>query len=229
MYPSRILVALDGMDSSKALRLAENLAQHVAGFKVNDLLDEMGISICKRLASFGEVMADPKLSDIPNTMRNRARRYQDCTYLTVHTSNTSEALIAARNAIPDTCILGVTVLTSISDDDKNIEDQCEHIYGLETHLIVEKFASKAAHCNLGGIVCSAKELELLKNMYWAKRLKFVIPGVRSVGANTHDQKRVMTPAEAVQLGAHRVVIGREITDSASPVDAAKRINDNCAR
>lgn len=228
MPKHQILVALDGMLESRAITLAQDLQGIVAGFKVNDLLDVCGYQICDRLAECGEVMADPKLKDIPNTMFNRARHYGQCEFLTVHSSNTSAALQEAVRAAPETCVLGVTVLTSISDDSTNDDDRCEGIYGKPTAAIVQRFARKARQSGLGGIVCSAHELKWLSKLPEIQGMKFIVPAVRSPQADHHDQKRVMTPAEAIALGAYRVVIGREITDADDPIATAKRINADIA-
>ena len=232
---SRILVALDNVGIFKnAMRLAEELAPYVAGFKLNDALDVGGITMCAAMKQFGEVMADAKLHDIPNTMRNRTQVYAhaECTYLTVHAGNTIEALVAAQEAAGKTLLLGVTVLTSVD------EGECAEIYydrghrgftinsrGSHIEQKVLEFASRTRKAQLAGMVCSPKELGLV-NQSENKALLKVIPGVRSPGASAHDQKRVMTPAEAVLAGAYRIVVGREILEAKDPANAAKRINDD---
>jgi orotidine-5'-phosphate decarboxylase len=234
---SHIIVALDNLGVFKSVtKWAEQLAPYVAGFKLNDALDIGGITLCQYMKEYGEVMADPKLHDIPNTMRNRTQLYNmaGCTYVTVHAGNSLEALRAARKAAPNSMLLGVTILTSIE------ESECAKLYydhgirgewtGKTDFTYVEQkvleFAMRAQEADLDGIVCSPKELELLSRKGLLEKLKAVVPGVRSKDAEQHDQKRTMTPAEAIRLGAHRVVVGKEILESKDPVAQAKRINND---
>lgn len=228
MPKHQILVALDGMSESRAVALAQDLQGIVAGFKVNDLIYACRYPICDRLAEYGEVMADPKLNDIPTTMFNCAHHFRRCEFLTAHASNTSTALQEVVRAVPKTCVLGVTVLTSISDDSKIKDDRCKSIFGDPIMAAVQKFARKAQRSGFGGIVCSAHELKWLSKLPEIQGMKFIVPAVRSPQADHHDQKRVMTPAEAIALGAYRVVIGREITNADDPIATAERINADIA-
>jgi orotidine-5'-phosphate decarboxylase len=237
---SKIIVALDGLGIiDNYVKWAERLAPYVAGFKVNDALDICGVGVCKVLKQFGEVMADPKLHDIPATMRNRATMYASAgvDYLTVHAGNTLEALIAAREVAPDVQILGVTILTSYD------EGECAEIYydrghrriridGKNPSHVEQKvldFTRNATKATLDGIVCSAKDLEFLSRESVLKGLLTVPAGIRIEGTESHDQKRCMTPRDAARLGAHRIVVGRDILKAVDPIAATEKINEEMAR
>ncbi len=218
----RIIVPLDGINEEAALELAAELKNHVWGFKVNDLLLNCGLSIITKLKQYGKVFADPKLHDIPNTVQNSVSRLVDAgaDIITVHCSGGISMLKAATEAAKDSTILGVTVLTSIGDED------CQKIYQCSPAQAVKRLALLAFESGLPGIVCSSQELELLNDTKETKALLKVIPGIRpSWHFADDDQTRIMTPKRAIEYGADLLVIGRPITLAKKPLDAVKRIND----
>jgi len=213
---SKILVALDGLESDRAFEIAKTLQGKVAGFKIHDFIDTYGLEACRRLQEYGETMIDLKLHDIPNTMRHRAKVYEGFTYLTLHASNSIDALKAVREALPNTTLLGVTVLTSIS------EQECLSIYNKTVKDMVYVLAERALRVGLDGLVCSPLEVKEITESY--PELKLVVPGIQSITKESSDQVRVSTPKKAVADGAYRVVIGREIVLSKDMTETVERIN-----
>ncbi len=227
MNPKKIIIALDGMSSAKALRIAKKLNGYVWGFKVNDLLFD-NPKIIRQLKRYGNVFADAKLHDIPNTVANSVRKLAKlgADIITVHASGGKEMMKAAKLAAgkPRTTfmmnesrkvvrgkskIIAVTILTSqkISSLKKVIE---------LTH--------DAIAAGVDGIVCSGHELSVLKKIKGIGDRVIIVPGVRpSWYMKKDDQKRAMTPRKAISLGADYVVIGRPITESKDPLFALRKL------
>lgn len=212
---SKIIVALDGVSEDRALDLAKSLSGNVWGFKVNDLIVEYGVSIVKKLKAYGNVFADPKLHDIPNTVANSVKRFAEvgADLITVHASAGRAALKAAADSRGNSSVLAITALTSLSEHDT------KEIYTLSPQAVVEKFARLASESGLQGVVCSPQELKFLSNYLLLK----VTPGVR-LQKTQDDQTRVATPKEAIDAGASLLVIGRPITESKDPLETVKEIN-----
>ncbi|MDZ7798898.1 MAG: orotidine-5'-phosphate decarboxylase [Patescibacteria group bacterium] len=225
MNEGRIILALDNKNRDEIMDLVEKLKSVVYGFKFNDALDKEAkkvIGFVRENAPDCIIMADPKLHDIPNTVGNRAANFEEMgvNWLTVHASGGIKMMEKAVERAPTVRILGVTILTSLSNQD------CNLTYGLPAMEKVIQFArwSKSAGCS--GIVCSAKELLFLgKYDDEFDDLMKVVPGIRPKGyGQSDDQKRKMTPGEAIKTGADYLVIGRPITTADDPVEAAERIN-----
>ncbi len=221
---SPILIALDGMTILQARGLVAKLTPYVAGFKLNSLLLRSGVKVFAELGldPASEMMADPKLYDIPNTMKNSVKELTSCTYTTIHASNSMDALKAAQTAGAGTRMLGISILTSFTEAD------CQSVYGLPIEEAVAMLAKRCVEAEFFGLVCSPKELPILKDAGLLSSLKAVVPGVRSAGEARQDQRRTGTPREAMRDGAYRIVVGREVTESHDPVKAAQSINDDCA-
>lgn len=201
-----IIVALDGISKSKALKIAESLKGLVWGFKVNDLLFE-NPKIITALKRFGNVFADAKLHDIPNTVKNSVERLSKmgADIITVHASGGVAMMKAAKKASGRTKIIGVTVLTSKDGNAKN--EVLKLVKDIET-------------AGLDGIVCSAHELKYLTNKKFLK----IVPGIRPVWYKRRDdQKRTAIPKFALKFGAGLLVIGRPITKSKNPLKAMQKI------
>jgi orotidine-5'-phosphate decarboxylase len=222
-----VAVALDGMTPERALDTAAKLVDSRAVLKMNDLLDDpdAGPGFIKRLKgpSFGfAVWADPKFKDIPKTMGNRTAKLVSAgaNIITIHASNTIEAMKAAVNNRGDAVILAVTVLTSMQEDD------CQDIYGGPIKTKVLRFARNALLAGVQGIVCSPAELEFLAKYPELDPLFKVTPNIRPMWyQETDDQnaKRSMMPADAIKLGASCLVMGRPILESSLlPADALKK-------
>jgi len=211
MINNRIIVSLDGISKRDATTIAYKVQDHVWGFKVNDLIIDHGTQIISVLKRFGNVMADIKLFDIPNTMNNgiNAALCAGADIITVHCAANYRSKHAAKLA-------GITILTSVDNE------QCLSIFGKSVDNAVGGFASFAAEAGYGYIVCSAHEATMLQ-IYPFKK---ICPGIRPLWyGKVDDQKRVMTPKMAIDAGADFLVVGRAITKSDDCLSAVKRIND----
>ena len=228
-----IIVALDVPEASAALTLAEEVAPAVGAFKIGkELFVSAGPDIVKRVRETGAaVFLDLKFHDIPNTVSKAVASATrlDVQMLTVHTSGGSKmlerALEGANEAANQTgneapLILGVTVLTSMDESDLNKVSVNKTPENQVIHL-----AQMATGAGLKGLVCSPKEIAPLREVLPAE-VKLVTPGIRPAGSETGDQKRVMSPADAVQAGADWLVIGRPIYAADHPREAAEAILDS---
>jgi len=228
-----IIVALDVPEASAALTLAEKVAPAVGAFKIGkELFVSAGPDIVKRVRDTGAaVFLDLKFHDIPNTVAKAVASATrlDVQMLTVHTCGGStmleRALEGANEAAEQTgneapLILGVTVLTSMDESDLNEVSVNKTPESQVIHL-----AQMATEAGLKGLVCSPKEIAPLREVLPAE-VKLVTPGIRPAGSETGDQKRVMSPADAVQAGADWLVIGRPIYAADHPREAAEAILDS---
>lgn len=222
-----IIVALDVPKANEALELAEELGPFVGAFKIGkQLFVSEGPDVVRKLKAKGaQIFLDLKFHDIPNTVAKAVQSAIDMgvDMLTVHTFGGSEMLVAAENAsnekakilgIDSPLILGVTVLTSM--DDANLEE-----LGIQegTQGQVVRLAKLAASSGLRGLVCSPQEIKLLREEL-GDEIQLITPGIRAVSNPADDQKRTMSPAEAIKFGASWLVIGRPITLAANPRAAA---------
>lgn len=199
MRKENLIIALDGITSKEALEIARKLKKEVWGFKVGDLLYEDS-SIIQKLKKFGYVFVDVKLHDIPNTVANSVKKlsHAGADMITVHASGGIKMMKAAQQNAGRSKILAVTILTS--QNNKN------------TKRNVIKLAQDAITAGVQGIVCSGHELKALKGVRGIKSIIRVVPGIRPVWyTKKDDQKRTITPDEAIKLGADYLVIGRPIT------------------
>ena len=222
----KVIIPLDGKSESESLELADKLQGLVWGFKVNDLLLECGLDIVSKLKKFGKVFADPKLHDIPNTVKNGITRLESAgaDLITVHASGGRGMLRAAAEGATNSKVLAVTALTSLGEEDTS------EIYGKNPADSVLALATLAAESGIHGSVCSPKEVKMLCDNSATAPLLKVIPGIRPSWYGTEDdQKRKMTPAQAIANGADLLVIGRPITGDSNPVQAAERVNEELAK
>lgn len=225
---NKIIVALDGMGIEASLKLARKLQGKVWGFKVNDILINTGKLIVETLKSYGNVFADPKFYDIPNTVANGVTRLAEAgaDLITVHASGgismMKAAVTAAKEVNSTTKILAVTILTSYS----NIEAQ--QVYGQQegnytdeqarTNLVM-KLAELAKQADIRGIVCSPKEGEAVRSIFPGL---IVLPAFRPPGTALNDQ--IHTGGYAEAKIADYIVVGRPITQALDPVTATDEIN-----
>jgi orotidine-5'-phosphate decarboxylase len=228
----RIFVALDTSDLDKALALAEGLRGLVGGVKLGqEFFTAQGPAGVDAVTALGlPVFLDLKFHDIPATVSRAvgAALALKLFMLNVHASGGEAMMWAAADAAglagdERPLVVAVTVLTSLwSGDlvatgiDDNIEDQ------------VLRLAALAENCDLDGVVCSPREVAALRRER-GPDFKLVVPGIRPTWAATDDQKRVETPADTVAAGADYLVIGRPITESQDPADAARRIADEIGK
>jgi orotidine-5'-phosphate decarboxylase len=225
----RIIVALDVSTKEEALSLIRQL-KDTRIFKVGlQLFTAEGPSLVQAIHMLGKkVFLDLKLHDIPNTVAGAVRMgvRHNIHMMTLHASGGKEmmagAVFAANEEAQNTgknipLLLAVTVLTSLKD-----EHLKEIGVSLDTMGQVAKLAELAHQAGMKGIVCSPEEIKTIKDNF-GKDLTVVAPGIRPRWAAALDQKRIMTPAQAVQKGADYLVIGRPITQAPSPHDAYLRI------
>jgi len=222
-----IIVALDGLDFDEAVDMADRLMDLVWGFKVNSLFYDGGVDVVNALSEKGRVMLDLKWHDIPNTVTNWAQEAKNQPYIpdivTVHASGGVDMMKAAVNVLPDK-VAAVTVLTSLD------AGECTGIYGTYVEGAVGRLARKAADAEVAYIVCSANDLAYecfdraqQSSMYACAHIPKITPGIRPEWyQKKDDQRRVMTPAQAMEAGATYLVIGRPIVQADNPQDAAKR-------
>ena len=221
-----IIAALDVPTANEALTLAKAIAPAVGAFKIGkELFVAEGPDIVRRVRDTGAaVFLDLKFHDIPNTVAKAvtSSAHQDVQMLTVHASGGTAMLRAAQEAAGDNgpLVLGVTVLTSM--DEQDLTELGIHKTPAEQ---VRHLAQLAAAAGLRGLVCSPQEIAPLRQVLPAE-VQLVTPGIRPAGSASGDQKRVMTPADAITAGADWLVIGRPIYAAENPREAAEAIRDS---
>jgi orotidine-5'-phosphate decarboxylase len=225
-----IIAALDVPSAEQALKLAQQIAPVVGAFKIgSELFTSAGPDIVKKIRATGAaVFLDLKFHDIPNTVAKAVASATrlDVQMITIHTSGGGEMMRAAEKSAQDTAkslgqpaplVLGVTVLTSI-DSNALAEIGCDSNVGHQ----VERLASLAVKSGLRGLVCSPLEIADLREILPA-HIQLVTPGIRTGAEKADDQKRTLTPREAIQAGASWLVIGRPIYAAENPRAAAEKI------
>lgn len=241
----RIILALDVNDVNKAVELVNVLKNEVGYFKIGlELITHLvvylatdvrpDIGVVEKLFDFTKrrLFWDGKWNDIPNTVTGAAKAIQPIIpkFINIHASAGVEAMKAAVANRGKALVLAVTVLTSLGELESASIFGSKEGYKAASYNVI-KFAKMALEAETQGIICSPQELGLLSGEEFSKLIK-VVPGVRPAWAVVGDQKRVMTPGEAVEAGADYLVIGRPITQPpaniGTPVDAARRIVEEIA-
>ncbi|MDA9687400.1 orotidine-5'-phosphate decarboxylase [bacterium] len=223
---SRVIVALDFDNQSLALTLADQLDPSQCRLKVGkELFTAAGPALVKALVERDfEVFLDLKFHDIPNTVAKAITAAADLGVwmANVHACGGSRMMKAAKQALveqgSDMQLIAVTVLTSMDD-----ADLLETGVQLSPKDQVMHLAELAQTCGLDGVVCSAREASALKSRLGAD-FKLITPGIRLPNSAADDQRRIVSPADAVALGSDYLVIGRPITQSAQPLDTLQQIN-----
>jgi orotidine-5'-phosphate decarboxylase len=216
-----IFVGLDTSDIDEAAALARAVRPHVGGLKLGlQFFMANGPDGVRRIAATGvPIFLDVKLHDIPNTVAGALRSLAalDLYMVNVHASGGPAMLAAARDACaPTTKLIAVTVLTSLDDTDLAAMGVADG-----PAAQVNRLAGLARKAGLDGVVCSPHEVAGLAAAWPGG--EFVVPGIRPAGSDIGDQKRVMTPRQALAAGATMLVIGRPITGAADPGAAAAAI------
>ncbi len=229
---SKIFCAIDTPDLSRAVALSSSVARAGCGIKLGLEFfmshGPSGVQSIRNACPDIPVFLDLKFHDIPNTVAGalRAVTRLDVQYLNLHASGGADMMKAGLDAIADEAtrlgiatpkLLAVTVLTSMDQgslkdvgQDENVEEQ------------VLRLAQLTKTSGLAGVVCSAKEISVLrKNL--GPDFVLMVPGIRPAGSDTQDQRRVMTPQDAISAGATHLVIGRPITGADNPEIAAMEI------
>jgi len=224
----RIVVALDTTDVERALSMARGLEGLVGGIKLGkEFFTANGPAGVQRIAELGlPIFLDLKYHDIPSTVAGavRAALPLEPFMLNVHALGGAAMMRAAADAAAEAgakrpMVLAVTVLTSLVTADL----AAVGIFGTVRDQVV-RLAVMAKDSGLDGVVCSAEEVVALRGAC-GRNFKLVVPGIRPSWASAGDQKRIVTPADAVALGADFLVIGRPITTAANPAEAARRIGE----
>jgi orotidine-5'-phosphate decarboxylase len=233
-HPS-LICAIDTTDVSAASALATAVAPHVGAIKLGlEYFVANGAAGVRVFEHLGiPIFLDLKFHDIPNTVAKaiEATAGIHTFMMTVHTSGGRTMLQAAIDASMRVAevtgkarpyIVGVTTLTSMDQDDLMMTGVRDTV---PDH--VKRLADLAQSAQLDGVVCSSYEIEMLRREIGGDFL-LVVPGIRPAGASHQDQKRVMSPAEALRKGADYLVIGRPITQAANPAASAAAIAEECS-
>ncbi|GAB3287687.1 orotidine-5'-phosphate decarboxylase [Parahaliea aestuarii] len=227
---SPVLVALDYADTIDALALARRLSPELCRLKVGkELFTRGGPQLVERLQELGfEIFLDLKFHDIPNTVAGAVRAAADLGVwmVNVHAGGGRRMMEAAAEALAGRSrrplLIAVTVLTSMTD-----EDLRELGYSEGAEARVQKLAALTRDSGLDGVVCSALEAPGLRASC-GKDFCLVTPGIRLAGDAAGDQRRVVTPADALANGADYLVIGRSITGAGDPLAVLQQICSDIA-
>ena len=224
MHPKKIIVALDSNNFSEIEKLVKSLKKDVYAFKIGyQFFFNFGLIGYKKIFSIcPKIFLDLKLHDIPNTVYNGLEALNKIKPIltTIHISGGDDMMKSSVKEKKFAKILGVSVLTSM--DSK----QTEKFYNQKNvSLLVKKFAKFAKKNGLDGVVCSPREIKIIRKAT-GKDFIIVTPGIRLKSKiKSDDQKRIETPKKAIQMGADYLVIGRPITKSKNPLKTLKEIND----
>lgn len=230
MADPRIIVALDFPTDTDALRLVERLDPARCRLKVGkEMFTRSGPALVERLSAKGyEVFLDLKFHDIPNTVAGACRSAAELGVwmVNVHTLGGRRMMEAAREALDkgttSPLLIGVTILTSMGQ-----EDIAEVGLNGTPADNVKRLATLAQQSGLDGVVCSPKEVAMLRQTIDAG-FKLVTPGIRPAWAEKGDQTRITTPADAIAMGSDYLVVGRPITAASDPLDALHKIESELA-
>ncbi len=226
MNDSKIIIALDYAQSSDAMPLVKQLDPKLCKLKVGkELFTASGPAFVENLVKLGfDVFLDLKFHDIPNTVSKacQAAASLGVWMLNVHASGGIAMMQAAQEGVDKSShsplLIAVTVLTSM---DQVTLNQLGVSGNLADHVL--RLALLTQQAGLAGVVCSAQEARMLRTQL-GNDFCLVTPGIRPANVNANDQSRVVTPSEAMQLGASYLVIGRPITQASNPLQALIEIN-----
>jgi len=231
----KIIIALDVKNKEDAVAVVSGIKE-ARTFKVGlELFTAEGPALFKKLKVLRKrIFLDLKLHDIPNTVAGavRSATRHGVQMMTIHASGGREMMARAAEAARETAemdkveaplLLGVTILTSLKSADLDEVGMKPDLAGQ-----VLRLAGLAKSAGMDGVVCSPQEIEILRQEY-GRDLLIVTPGIRPAWATAQDQKRIMTPVEALRKGADYLVIGRPITGAVSPQEAFARIVEELER
>ncbi|CTQ56958.1 Orotidine 5'-phosphate decarboxylase [Roseibium album] len=220
----RLMLPVDVPTIAEAEKLVRQTEGHVGVYKIGmELQFAGGLEFARDLAADGKkIFLDVKLHDIDNTITKAVRNVakMGMTFMTLHGyPKTMRAAVKglAEEGNSNLCLLGVTVLTSMDEDDLVAAG-----YRGPVADVVEARARDARAAGMGGIVCAATEAEKMRSIL-GDELVIVTPGIRPAGSAAGDQRRVMTPAEAIRSGSDYLVVGRPISQAGDPGAAARSV------
>jgi orotidine-5'-phosphate decarboxylase len=217
----RLIVGLDVPTIGEAERLVSTLGDDILFYKIGyQLVFAGGLEFARDLAASGKkIFLDMKLLDIDNTVASGVENIakMGMSMLTLHAYPKAMKAAVAAAAGSGLCLLGVTVLTSMDAD-----DLIDAGYSQDPHSLVLRRAEQARAAGMGGIVCSAAEAAEVRDII-GPDMAIVTPGIRPAGSDKGDQKRVMTPFDALEAGATHLVVARPIVKAPEPRDAARAV------
>jgi orotidine-5'-phosphate decarboxylase len=217
----RLIVGLDVPTIGEAERLVSTLGDDILFYKIGyQLVFAGGLEFARDLAASGKkIFLDMKLLDIDNTVASGVENIakMGMSMLTLHAYPKAMKAAVEAAAGSGLCLLGVTVLTSMDAD-----DLVDAGYSQDPHSLVLRRAEQARAAGMGGIVCSAEEAAAVREIV-GPDMAIVTPGIRPDGSDKGDQKRVMTPFDALKAGATHLVVGRPVVKAPDPREAARAI------
>ena len=220
---NKVIVALDNKNLRQIVSIVKKTKSEAYGFKIGkEFFYSYGIEGYKKIYKLSpNIFLDLKLHDIPNTVQKALKALIKLNPLltTIHISGGDDMQkISSKLKRNKTLILGVTILTSL-----NSQQTKKYYNNNNINQLVKKFAQNATNNKLDGIVCSPLELKTVRKVV-GKKMLIVVPGIRLEKNKKNDQKRILTPKEAINLGADYLVIGRPIVESINPLKTLKEIN-----
>lgn len=225
----KVIIALDYDDKANALALIDQLDPATCRIKVGkEMFTLFGPEFVKTLVQRQfDVFLDLKFHDIPNTVAKACKAAAELGVwmVNVHASGGKPMMEAAKAAIedsahPQTKLIAVTVLTSMDD-----EQLAQVVPDTSPAQQVEKLARLTYEAGLDGVVCSAREAVMLRE-HFSEEFLLVTPGIRPAGSQVGDQKRVMTPVDAMNAGVSYLVMGRPVTQAQSPCEVLDAVNQS---
>jgi len=225
VFLNPIILAIDTKSDLEAYEISQEVSGYVGAIKLGlEYFDTYGPEGIRKIQEIGiPIFLDLKLHDIPMTVKKTIETLSDINpaIINVHAFGGQQmmkyALDGLGKASKNTSLVAVTVLTSLNDDDMAI-------LGINYPVkdLVQNLAKLTKDSGLAGVVCSAEEIALVRKIC-GKDFIIIVPGIRPEGSQKDDQKRVMTPKQAISLGADYLVIGRPITKSKDPLSKVKEI------
>ncbi len=229
LIKNALFCAIDMKDTDQAVTLIKEIKEHIDGIKIGmEAFYAMGANGYLRLYDLGlPIFLDLKLHDIPNTVSSAIRSLLPLnpSIINIHTSGGSKMMKSAVEAISDIGInkpklIGVTILTSMNEDSFS-----EQGISLKVEQQVINLSTLAKECGLDGVVCSPLEAKNVK-IKCGQDFLTIVPGIRPNNFVADDQKRVLTPKEAIRNGADILIVGRPITQADDPNQAARSIKES---
>ena len=222
-FKNKVIIALDTDNLSATEKLVDLIKDEVFAVKIGyQFFFKFGFTGYKIIKNKKiNIFLDLKLHDIPNTVEHGIKSISELNpyFTTVHIAGGDKMIKAAIDNKRNTKILGVSILTSLNQEQINVfypKNKLEDI--------IDNYINYALINNLDGIICSPHEIKKVKEIAGDK-LIIVTPGIRpTYYSKTDDQKRVMSPSKAINLGSNYIVIGRPITQSSDPLNEIKKIN-----